>query len=181
MTRSLPRWRRAVVLLLGSALGAAAQQGGKSAPAPTAAERLAQAQRREADSDLTERAAALAPLPAPVFTPPPAPQKSAVPASSSSFPASASAPVPPATTSAPAPPQTEEQSYNTALALIQARALPAARQALTDFTRQFPNSRRLPNAAFWTSFLGIGFYMSARVAEQVRAGIGALPRASWRG
>ncbi len=36
--------------------------------------------------------------------------------------------------------------------------------------------KQLPNAAFWTSFLGIGFYMSARVAEQVRAGIGALPR-----
>jgi glutamate/aspartate transport system permease protein len=35
--------------------------------------------------------------------------------------------------------------------------------------------KQLPNAAFWTSFIGIGFYMSARVAEQVRAGITALP------
>ena len=36
--------------------------------------------------------------------------------------------------------------------------------------------KQLPNAAFWTAFIGIGFYMSARVAEQVRSGIGALPR-----
>lgn len=36
--------------------------------------------------------------------------------------------------------------------------------------------KQLPNAAFWTAAFGIGFYMSARVAEQVRAGIGALPR-----
>ena len=28
--------------------------------------------------------------------------------------------------------------------------------------------KQLPNAAFWTAFIGIGLYMSARVAEQVR-------------
>jgi glutamate/aspartate transport system permease protein len=36
--------------------------------------------------------------------------------------------------------------------------------------------KQLPNAPFWTAVFGIGFFMSARVAEQVRAGIGALPR-----
>jgi glutamate/aspartate transport system permease protein len=36
--------------------------------------------------------------------------------------------------------------------------------------------KQLPNAAFWTTAIGVGLYMSARVAEQVRAGIGALPR-----
>jgi len=36
--------------------------------------------------------------------------------------------------------------------------------------------KQLPNASFWTAAIGIGFYMSARVAEQVRAGINALPR-----
>jgi glutamate/aspartate transport system permease protein len=36
--------------------------------------------------------------------------------------------------------------------------------------------KQLPNAAFWTAFIGLGFYMSARVAEQIRAGINALPR-----
>src|SRR4051794_31118671 len=36
--------------------------------------------------------------------------------------------------------------------------------------------KQLPNAAFWTGFVGVGIYMSARVAEQVRAGIQALPR-----
>jgi glutamate/aspartate transport system permease protein len=36
--------------------------------------------------------------------------------------------------------------------------------------------KQLPNAPFWTAAIGIGFYMSARVAEQVRAGINALPR-----
>ena len=35
--------------------------------------------------------------------------------------------------------------------------------------------KQLPNAPFWTASIGIGFYMSARVAEQVRAGINALP------
>ena len=36
--------------------------------------------------------------------------------------------------------------------------------------------KQLPNASFYTAFIGIGFFMSARVAEQVRAGINALPR-----
>jgi glutamate/aspartate transport system permease protein len=36
--------------------------------------------------------------------------------------------------------------------------------------------KQMPNAPFWTAAVGLGFYMSARVAEQVRAGIGALPR-----
>lgn len=36
--------------------------------------------------------------------------------------------------------------------------------------------KQSPNSAFWTAVLGLGFYMSARVAEQLRAGIGALPR-----
>jgi glutamate/aspartate transport system permease protein len=36
--------------------------------------------------------------------------------------------------------------------------------------------KQLPNAAFWTAVFGIGLYMSARVAEQLRSGIGALPR-----
>jgi glutamate/aspartate transport system permease protein len=36
--------------------------------------------------------------------------------------------------------------------------------------------KQLPNAAFWTTAVGIGLYMSSRVAEQVRAGINALPR-----
>jgi len=36
--------------------------------------------------------------------------------------------------------------------------------------------KQLPDAPFYTGFIGIGFYMSARVAEQVRAGINSLPR-----
>lgn len=36
--------------------------------------------------------------------------------------------------------------------------------------------KQLPNASFWTASIGIGLYMSARVAEQLRAGILALPR-----
>ena len=36
--------------------------------------------------------------------------------------------------------------------------------------------KRLPNAPFWTAVIGLGFYMSARVAEQVKAGIQSLPR-----
>ncbi|MGO4723416.1 MULTISPECIES: amino acid ABC transporter permease [unclassified Inquilinus] len=35
--------------------------------------------------------------------------------------------------------------------------------------------KQLPDAPLWTAIFGIGFYMSARVAEQVRAGIAALP------
>jgi len=36
--------------------------------------------------------------------------------------------------------------------------------------------KQLPNASFWTASIGIGLYMSARVAEQVKAGVQALPR-----
>jgi len=36
--------------------------------------------------------------------------------------------------------------------------------------------KQLPNAPFWTTFIGLGFFMSVRVAEQLRAGINALPR-----
>jgi glutamate/aspartate transport system permease protein len=36
--------------------------------------------------------------------------------------------------------------------------------------------KQLPNAPFYTAAVGIGFYMSARVAEQLRAGINSLPR-----
>jgi glutamate/aspartate transport system permease protein len=36
--------------------------------------------------------------------------------------------------------------------------------------------KQLPNAPFYTAGIGIGFYMSARVAEQLRAGLGSLPR-----
>ena len=34
--------------------------------------------------------------------------------------------------------------------------------------------KQMPNAPFYTAAIGIGFFMSARVAEQLRAGIGAL-------
>ncbi len=36
--------------------------------------------------------------------------------------------------------------------------------------------KQLPNAPFYTSAIGIGLFMSARVAEQLRAGISSLPR-----
>jgi len=36
--------------------------------------------------------------------------------------------------------------------------------------------KQLPNAPFYTAGIGIGLFMSARVAEQLRAGIGSLPR-----
>ncbi len=36
--------------------------------------------------------------------------------------------------------------------------------------------KQLPNASFYTAVVAIGLYMSARVAEQVRAGILSLPR-----
>ena len=39
-----------------------------------------------------------------------------------------------------------------------------------------PGSSRLPNAAFYTAVLGIGLYMSARVAVQLAAGIGSPVR-----
>lgn len=36
--------------------------------------------------------------------------------------------------------------------------------------------KQLPNAPFYTAVICLGLYTSARVAEQVRAGIGSLPR-----
>jgi glutamate/aspartate transport system permease protein len=36
--------------------------------------------------------------------------------------------------------------------------------------------KQLPNASFWTAVVALGLYTSARVAEQVRAGIMSLPR-----
>jgi glutamate/aspartate transport system permease protein len=36
--------------------------------------------------------------------------------------------------------------------------------------------KQLPNASFYTAVVALGFYTSARVAEQVRAGILSLPR-----
>ncbi|PKU22341.1 amino acid ABC transporter permease [Telmatospirillum siberiense] len=36
--------------------------------------------------------------------------------------------------------------------------------------------KQMPNAAFYSAVAGVGFFTSSRVAEQVRAGIGALPR-----
>jgi glutamate/aspartate transport system permease protein len=36
--------------------------------------------------------------------------------------------------------------------------------------------KQLPNAPFYTAAIGIGLFMSVRVAEQLRAGIGSLPR-----
>jgi glutamate/aspartate transport system permease protein len=36
--------------------------------------------------------------------------------------------------------------------------------------------KQLPNASFYTAVVALGFYTSARVAEQVRAGIMSLPR-----
>lgn len=36
--------------------------------------------------------------------------------------------------------------------------------------------KQLPNASFYTAVVALGFYTSARVAEQVRAGVNALPR-----
>ena len=36
--------------------------------------------------------------------------------------------------------------------------------------------KQMPNAPFWTAVVGIGLYMSARVAEQVRAGVNALSK-----
>ena len=42
--------------------------------------------------------------------------------------------------------------------------------------------KQLPNAPFWTAAIGVGLFMSARVAEQLRAGIAlAAARAeAWR-
>jgi glutamate/aspartate transport system permease protein len=36
--------------------------------------------------------------------------------------------------------------------------------------------KQLPNAPFWTTAVGVGLFMSARVAVQLGAGIGSLPR-----
>ena len=36
--------------------------------------------------------------------------------------------------------------------------------------------KQMPHAPFYTAAIGIGLFMSARVAEQTRAGIGSLPR-----
>jgi glutamate/aspartate transport system permease protein len=36
--------------------------------------------------------------------------------------------------------------------------------------------KQMPNAPFWTAAIGIGWFMSARVAVQLAAGIGSLPR-----
>ena len=36
--------------------------------------------------------------------------------------------------------------------------------------------KQIPDAPFYTAAIGIGLFMSARVAEQFRAGIGSLPR-----
>lgn len=36
--------------------------------------------------------------------------------------------------------------------------------------------KQLPNSAFWTAVVGLAFYTSARIAEQLRAGINALPK-----
>ncbi len=36
--------------------------------------------------------------------------------------------------------------------------------------------KQLPNAPFWTTAVGVGLYMAARVAVQLAAGIGSLPR-----
>jgi glutamate/aspartate transport system permease protein len=36
--------------------------------------------------------------------------------------------------------------------------------------------KQLPNAPFYTASIGVGLFMSVRVAEQLRAGIGSLPR-----
>jgi glutamate/aspartate transport system permease protein len=36
--------------------------------------------------------------------------------------------------------------------------------------------KQLPNAPFWTAAIGVGLFMSARVAIQLQAGIGSLPR-----
>ncbi|MBX9618824.1 MAG: amino acid ABC transporter permease [Hyphomicrobiales bacterium] len=36
--------------------------------------------------------------------------------------------------------------------------------------------KTLPNASFWTGAVGVGLFMSARIAEQVKAGIQSLPQ-----
>src|SRR5246127_5690056 len=41
--------------------------------------------------------------------------------------------------------------------------------------------KQLPNAPFWTAAIGIGLFMSARVAVQLQAGIGSFPRGQRQG
>ena len=41
--------------------------------------------------------------------------------------------------------------------------------------------KQLPNAPFWTAAIGIGLFMSARVAVQLQAGIDSLPRGQKHG
>src|ERR1700758_4414799 len=41
--------------------------------------------------------------------------------------------------------------------------------------------KQLPNAPFWTAAIGVGLFMSARVAVQLQAGIGSLPRGQKQG
>src|SRR5246500_5835084 len=36
--------------------------------------------------------------------------------------------------------------------------------------------KQMPNAPFYTAAIGVGLFMSARVAEQTRAGVNSLPR-----
>src|SRR4051794_31808709 len=36
--------------------------------------------------------------------------------------------------------------------------------------------KQMSNAPFWTAAIGVGLFMSARVAERLRAGINSLPR-----
>src|SRR5437868_217396 len=36
--------------------------------------------------------------------------------------------------------------------------------------------KQMSNAPFWTAAIGVGLFMSARVAEQLRAGINSMPR-----
>ena len=36
--------------------------------------------------------------------------------------------------------------------------------------------KQLPNAPFWTAAIGVGLFMSARVAVQLQAGVASLPR-----
>lgn len=114
--------------------------------------RLALAECREALSDRGERASALAPLPpyaprtAPVSAPAPVPAPAPAPPAVAPAPP-AMAPVSPVVL--PAPDTGEEPSYRHALAMIQARQPVAARAALADFLRRFPQSKLRPNALFW--------------------------------
>jgi glutamate/aspartate transport system permease protein len=52
------------------------------------------------------------------------------------------------------------------------RTLPSKTASLIGFVWM----KQMPHAPFYTAAIGIGLFMSARVAEQTRAGIGSLPR-----